>query len=147
MQRLLPPILLVITWLIMVAVHQWLPLGVAIPSKWKLFGLPMILAGLAIAVVGARLFKTVGTNIKTFDEPDKLVTTGPFAYSRNPMYLGFAFAALGVSIFLGTVTPIIVGILFCILLDRWYIQFEETKMLHTFGDDYVAYKKRVRRWL
>lgn len=147
MQRLLPPILLIITWITMVLAHWLLPLGRTVADPWNFIGVAMLAAGLATAMVGARLFKSVGTNIMTFDKPDKLVTTGLFAYSRNPMYLGFALAALGVAIFLATVLPLVLATTFCIILDRWYIKFEEDKMLSVFGDDYIEYKKRVRRWL
>ena len=53
MQRVLPPVALVMAWFAMVAAHLWLPLGTAIPSPWNFIGVPMLAAGLAIAVVGA----------------------------------------------------------------------------------------------
>jgi protein-S-isoprenylcysteine O-methyltransferase Ste14 len=83
----------------------------------------------------------------TFDKPDKLVTTGLFACSRNPMYLGFAICALGGAVALGAVTALVVAILFSITLDRWYVRYEETVMRETFGAAFDAYCGRVRRWL
>lgn len=146
MQKLLPPILLFFTCIVMVLGHFFLPIWSVVSVPWNYLGFAFIIIGLIISFAGARKFKIVETNILTFDKPDKLVTSGLFAWSRNPMYLGFVFCALGVAISLGALSSLIIAFLFCITLDRWYVQFEEAKMEDTFGKDYLAYKKRVRRW-
>lgn len=83
----------------------------------------------------------------TFDKPDLLVRSGPFSFSRNPMYLGMGVIVFGLAIMLGSAWPLLPAAVFCIILDRWYVQFEEEKMLQTFGEDYEAYKRTVRRWI
>ena len=147
MRRLLPPILLVLVCLAMTAATFLMPIVLVFSWPNNLIGIPICLIGLSLAFAGARKFKSVETNIQTFGKPDHLVTAGLFAYSRNPMYLGFALAAFGSAILLGSFSAIIIAMAFIVVLDRWYVQFEETKMLETFGQDYTNYKKMVRRWL
>lgn len=147
MKRLLPPILLVITWATMIFANSVVPIGYAFPAPWSYVGIPIAVLGILISFAGARMFKAEETNIMTFDKPDKLVTTGLFAWSRNPMYLGFAFCALGGALTMGTVSPLIISGVFCIALDRWYVRFEEAMMHATFGANYAAYCEQVRRWV
>lgn len=147
MQRLLPPLLLFLTWAAIILLAVVWPIGDPFPTALRIIGGVLAGLGLLLSVKGARTFRQVGTNIMTFDKPDKLVTTGLFAWSRNPMYLGFAICALGGAVALGAVSALIAAILFCITLDRWYVRFEETMMLKTFGAEFDAYCDRVRRWL
>lgn len=147
MKRLLPPVLLVITWALMVLAHNLVPIGSILPETWSYIGIPITVLGLVISFIGARMFRIKKTNIMTFDKPDKLITTGLFNWSRNPMYLGFALFALGGAIFMTTISPLIIAGTFCVILDRWYVKFEEAMMHATFGVDYVFYCNRVRRWV
>ena len=146
-QRILPPALFLISLTVMVALHWacpgkllvqgWLPRGVGL-----LFGL----GGLAMTMLASRQFSQVGTNINTFGQPDQLVASGLFRYTRNPMYLGFALALLGAAIFMGSVTPFLGLFLFVAITDRWYIAFEERAMHAKFGAAYLRYQQHTRRW-
>lgn len=147
MQRLLPPLLLVLTWAAMILLALVWPPGGAVPAPVRIIGGVLAVLGLLLAMKGARIFRRVGTNIMTFDKPDKLVTTGLFAWSRNPMYLGFALCALGGAVALGSASALVAALLFSVTLDRWYVRFEEAMMRETFGAAYDAYCSRVRRWL
>jgi protein-S-isoprenylcysteine O-methyltransferase Ste14 len=106
-----------------------------------------LIGGLAVAATQNRRFARVGTNIMTFDDPDVLVSTGWFARSRNPMYLGFLVGLLGVALVVGTTTAMVGPVLFFLAADKWYIPFEERRLLAVFGPDYEAYRGKVRRWL
>ena len=146
MRRLLPPQLLILSWVAMILLAVFVPVGAPFPLAVRGMGAALALAGGLVALRGARLFKRVGTNIMTFGTPDRLVATGLFGWSRNPMYLGFAICALGGALALGAYASLIVAILFCITLDRWYVRFEEAMMQQTFGAEFEAYCRRVRRW-
>lgn len=147
MKRPLPPRLLILTWVAMILLAVIWPLAEPLPIPVRIVGGGLAMLGLLLSVHGARIFRRVGTNIMTFDKPDKLVTTGVFARSRNPMYLGFAICALGGAVALNAVTALVAASLFCITLDRWYVSFEEKMMQETFGVQFDAYRSRVRRWL
>ena len=147
MQRLLPPLLLLLTLVGMIIVTFAWPGTNIIPLPVRWIGGVVAAIGICIAIKGARTFKQVGTNIKTFNKPQKLVTTGLFAWSRNPMYLGFALCSVGFGTALGSMPALLLAAVFCVTLDRWYVRFEEAIMQDTFGAEYEAYRARVRRWL
>ena len=148
MKKVLPPSLFVVFVCAMV-IANWVSDELQlIAFPYSLSGLVFIFAGLLLAASGSRLFKKVDTNILTFDKPDKLVTTGVYRYSRNPMYLGFVVAILGVAILLGgTLVSLFVAGVFFVITDRWYIAYEEKMMIDTFGKAYIEYCHNVRRWI
>ncbi|MGW1453592.1 methyltransferase family protein [Salegentibacter agarivorans] len=76
-----------------------------------------------------------------------MVTNGLFKFSRNPIYLGFLISLLGVWILLGTVLPILGCLLFILIINYWYISYEENEMEKQFGAEYREYKSRVNRWI
>lgn len=147
MPRILPPVLWLIAIAVMIMLHYFWPVIQVILPPFHWLGVPVALLGLGIAIWHKRLFKKRHTNINTFAEPDLLVTEGLFQYSRNPMYLGFVLALMGIFIFLGSLTPALVVIFFTLVTHCWYIRFEEQVLQQKFGDHYLAYKSKVRRWL
>ena len=128
-------------------------IGVAVPL-WgpvapvtRIAGVVVLAAGIAVAKRGSDLFARSRTNIKTFDDPDVLVTGGPFRFSRNPMYLGFTIALVGVSMVVGSMSAVSGPVIFWLLADRWYIPFEERRLAATFGGAYQQYRSAVPRWI
>jgi protein-S-isoprenylcysteine O-methyltransferase Ste14 len=148
MRRLLPPILVVLCAIVMLALFRWMPAGEVLPSPYNyVIGVPLILAGLGFGLYAARQFSRVRTNIKTFDKPNVLVTDGAFRFSRNPMYLGFAIALLGFAIKLNVLAPFLVVLGFVLITHFWYIRFEERMAGETFGEAYEDYRRKTRRWI
>ncbi|MBO2542873.1 isoprenylcysteine carboxylmethyltransferase family protein [Salegentibacter sp. BDJ18] len=76
-----------------------------------------------------------------------MVTNGLFKFSRNPIYLGFLISLLGVWVLLGIVLPILGCLLFILIINYWYISYEENEMEKQFGAEYREYKSRVNRWI
>ena len=131
----------------MALLWAFLPLAEFMAYPFNLFGLPFIVVGIGIAISGSKAFEKAGTNIETFKKPDVLVTDGLFKISRNPMYLGFVLALLGIALVLGNLSSLLIVVAFFVITDRWYIAFEEDLMTKQFGDRYVEYSTRTRRWL
>lgn len=83
-------------------------------------------------------------------EPERstsLVTSGPFRFSRNPMYLGMWLILVGWAVVLESLPALALTILFVLYLTRFQIVPEERALLDTMGDEYRDYASRVRRWL
>lgn len=80
-------------------------------------------------------------------EHPALVTGGPFRWSRNPMYLGSLGVAVGAALIAGTWLMWLVPVVLFLLQHFVIIPFEERSMRHTFGEEYDAYRARVRRWI
>ncbi len=147
MHWLLPPKLVLFLIIVMVSIGLLVPIVEAPVGAWRLIGILPLAFGLGLVLNGGRLFDQIDTNIKTFGEPDALVSSGPFRWTRNPMYLGFVLLLVGVAILVGGITGWIGPVVFFVAADRWYIPFEETRMIETFGVDYEAYRGKVSRWL
>jgi len=77
----------------------------------------------------------------------KFVKSGPFTFTRNPMYLGLVLITLGISILLGSLVSFLLPILLFLYLNTYMIPFEETLMERTFRSSYEDYKSKVRRWI
>ena len=142
---LLPPALTLL-FVALVGVDAATSAIVVVPEPLGWLGLPLIAAGLALAVAARRQFARARTEIHTFGQPTTLVTTGVFRYGRNPMYLGLVAVVAGSAVLAGTVTAALLAGLFVLLVDRWYITTEEGTMRGTFGEAYDAYVRRTRRW-
>ena len=82
-----------------------------------------------------------------FEEVNKLVTSGIFKYSRNPMYLGMLMIVLSTSIFYLNVYSILTPLLFILWINKFQIKREEEFLIEKFGDEYLSYKKKTRRWI
>jgi protein-S-isoprenylcysteine O-methyltransferase Ste14 len=116
-------------------------------------GLRMV-AGTLIAAAGAALFWTglwtfmrQRTGILLHEPATRIVTTGPYRWSRNPQYVAFVAVYLGASILANTVWPLVL-LPFAIATVHWLvIPHEEAYMYRTFRDEYRAYCQRVHRWL
>jgi protein-S-isoprenylcysteine O-methyltransferase Ste14 len=126
----------------------WLGAGEPLlPAPWHWTGVAPVAIGVALAVIAAGRFAKVGTNIVPLTTSTTLVTSGPFAFSRNPMYLGMTLTLVGAALLANTPWPWIVPPIFVAILKLRFIRHEEALMESTFGDAYRAYKARVRRWL
>ena len=145
---LLPPVMLLLCLIGIVAVNYFdLSVIVLLSGPVKLIGYALIAFGIFLPVWGARLFRQHKTNIIPYKDPDNIVTIGPFGFSRNPMYLGMIFVLLGVAALYGTALGFIFPAVYFAVANGWYIPFEEGRMQAAFGDEFTAYKARVRRWL
>jgi protein-S-isoprenylcysteine O-methyltransferase Ste14 len=145
--KMLPPIWLALALIAMFVLHYFAPLARLISSPWTWLGAIPIVAGIALAVSGAALFKRQGTGVVPFTPVTALVTAGPYRFTRNPMYLGMVMLLSGVAIMLGTLTPWIVIPLFTLWIAHRFIAQEEVMLEEVFGEDYVKFKRRVRRWI
>src|SRR5690606_17870686 len=76
-----------------------------------------------------------------------LATSGIYHYSRNPMYLGVLLILIGWGLLLGNLISVLCTLAFMAYITRYQILPEERALHDRFGDDFLAYKARVRRWI
>lgn len=93
------------------------------------------------------LFTRSGTSPIPATPATALVTTGPYRYTRNPMYLGLAFLYAGIALVFGLLWALAALPVVLLIVDRVVIPPEERHLEARFGDEYRAYKTRVRRWI
>ena len=94
------------------------------------------------------LFRGEGTEVNpTSPANRKLVTSGPYRFTRNPMYLGLVIVTLGIAVWVGAWPMFIAPVAVFATLNWVHIPFEEEKMRRQFGATYDGYVRRVRRWV
>ncbi len=143
----LPPFYFLGAIALMVALDRFVPVVTLIEPPITYLGwIPFGLA-LAMAFSVNWRFKRAGTTIKPFADSSALVTDGPFAFSRNPIYLSAVVGLLGIFVVLGSLSPLVVIPPFIAIIRTRFIAVEERMLEEAFGDAYRDYMKRVRRWI
>ncbi len=145
--KLISPQFLNVGLLISIGIHFLFPIHIIVTFPSTIFGLILILLGLSINIWSVRELKRNNTTIDFKKIAIKLVITGPFSISRNPIYLSGVILSLGFAIFLGSISMFLFPVVLLLILNFCYIPVEEAKLEETFGEKYLIYKKRVRRWI
>ena len=114
-----------------------------------IFGYFMIIIGLIIILSAIILFKKYQTTITPLNPSNatKLITNGIYKFSRNPMYLGLLLVLSGISTTLNPIGGFFLIPLFILYLNFFQIIPEENAMVDLFKDEFLEYKKNVRRWI
>ena len=118
-----------------------------LPGMWYLIGIAPIVLGLTIAGVAVVQFSRAETNIVPLTTSTTLVTSGMFTVTRNPMYVGMVATLVGTALLLNDLWPWLVIAPFWFVIRLGFVRHEETLMEQTFGEQYIEYKSKVRRWL
>ena len=110
-------------------------------------GLVVAALGLLFSLSGILTFQRANTPMFPYGRAKRVVQDGPYAFTRNPMYVGGAVSYVGIAIAMNVVWPIILLPLVLWSLYAFVIRMEEQYLGDLFGDEYAAYRARVRRWL
>jgi protein-S-isoprenylcysteine O-methyltransferase Ste14 len=113
----------------------------------QLLGLLLIAVGVGLSSYAAALFTARDTTKNPYGQPTAFVAVMPYTFTRNPMYLGLTAVLLGFGLFFGSAAMLLAPIAFVIVMDRTVIPREEATLEQLFGQQYLDYKIRVRRWL
>jgi protein-S-isoprenylcysteine O-methyltransferase Ste14 len=115
----------------------------------KLLALSFAIIGAIIIALGVASFRRAQTTINPTkpESSSSLVISGIYKLSRNPMYLGFLFVLVGWAVFLSNALAFIFLPVFISYMNRFQIEPEENALAGKFGQEFVDYKSRVRRWL
>jgi len=107
------------------------------------------LTSVGMAEGSARTFRSKGTTLNPFDpaQASALVTTGPNAITRNPMYVGLAGLLVANAVRLGSWSALVPVAGFVLVIDRLQVASEEEALHAHFGAGYEAYRATVPRWL
>jgi protein-S-isoprenylcysteine O-methyltransferase Ste14 len=141
-----PPLLAGALVLITLVLHFMLPEERAV-GWYQVIGLIVVVAGVGVMFFAAAIFQVRETTRKPWGEPTAFVAQPPYTWTRNPMYLGVVTLLLGLAIFFESIAMLLAPAVFFAVIDRMVIPREEETMERLFGQDYAAYKDRVRRWL
>jgi protein-S-isoprenylcysteine O-methyltransferase Ste14 len=131
-------------------VQRVLPISIPSPSiAWviRTTGFVFIGVGIVVAFSALGIFRTKKTTTVPHETPSTLVISGPYRFTRNPMYVGLTLEYLGVAGARLDIWPVIVLPLLLAYINFLVIPVEEQNLRAVFGDAYQQYGARVGRWL
>lgn len=124
-----------------------LPIGFVPEAYTVPLGFILIFLGLNLATFAAREMIRIKTTLFLQKPATDLATSGAFAWSRNPIYLGMVLLCGGVAVFSNSLWTLLLTIVFAAVMQTGVIGPEEAYLERRFGRRYLDYKGRVRRWL
>ncbi len=128
--------------------HYW-PVLIIVPEPWSRWGWCVMAIAPVAPIMAMIQFRRAHTTVNPHkpEAATTLITSGIYAWTRNPMYLGLSILLLGWGIKLGSLSPLAGPLLFIPFI--WYVQIrvEEHVLQLRFGEDYERYCHRVNRWL
>lgn len=144
-----PPVVVAIVGLLMWAINETLAFGKIKSDLQQPIALALLVIGLLLMAVAVGYFIAARTTINPLrpSRASSLVTTGLFAISRNPIYLGDLLILAALAVWFGNVPNLALLALFVCYINRFQIIPEERALAQRFGEAYHTYCSRVRRWL
>ena len=127
--------------------HWLLPGAVLLQAPWRWIGLGPVLGGLFLVLATVAQLHRAHTGIRPFSEATTLVRLGGFHWSRNPIYLADLLVLVAVACWIGHLFAFVGCAVFVAWMNRFQIAPEEVALTRLFGENYVAYCQRVRRWI
>jgi protein-S-isoprenylcysteine O-methyltransferase Ste14 len=124
--------------------------GFPLPSslRWAAL-LVLVFAGTLVGLAGVWTFRRAHTTVNPYrpHASSTLVTSGIYRHTRNPMYLGLMLALAGWGLYLANPWSFLLGFIFVPFMNRFQIRPEERALERTYGEEFQAYRQKVRRWL
>lgn len=117
-----------------------------LPPSWGAAGLVLVGAGAVLHVWAIVRFRQAGAPYRTH-APSVLVESGPYRFSRNPMYLGLTTILVGIGLLMGTLPFLLVPAVFLLTVNLAHVPREERALEEALGEPYREYRQRVRRWV
>lgn len=144
-----PPVVFIATGTLMFLAHRWLPVAtIELPHR-KVTCAALFLASAAIALTALVQFARERTTIdpKRPEAASRLVTTGAFRWTRNPIYLALLIWLLAWGLSQGNLVSLALIVVFPLWITRFQIIPEERALAAKFGDKFERYRRRTRRWI
>jgi protein-S-isoprenylcysteine O-methyltransferase Ste14 len=145
-----PPVVYLAAIAVSVSLNAFYPLpwfGQPLSGSFSVLGWLMIAAVVALNISAIRVMRRAGTTVRPDRGTDHLVTDGPFSFTRNPLYVAGTMFVLGVGLVSGIVWFFLLALLAAFTVQKLAIEREERHLQARFGEPYLDYASRVRRWI
>jgi protein-S-isoprenylcysteine O-methyltransferase Ste14 len=143
----LPPLLYGGAFIVVLVLRWFWPMRIVADSGLLWAGLGLVAIGVALASWGRRTMTAAGTNVNPSLPATALVTSGPFRYSRNPLYVALTIVFLGLTLAVNTWWGVVVLIPLLAIMHRGVVRREERYLEQKFGESYRQYRSKVRRYV
>lgn len=145
--KLPPPLVFIVTLVVAGVIQAIWPVALSESLMLRYLGATLcVLAIVALIAIGL-MFHRHKTSIKPWEPTSKVMSHGPFAYSRNPIYVGFCFIVIGIGLAQNSLWMTLSFIPAAFIVFHTAIVREEKYLEKKFGEEYRRYKEKVRRWL
>ena len=142
-----PPLIYAGALAIGLLAHRLYPLPFLPRGLSRVLGWPLIVGGLVIGTLGFREMQRAGTNVDPREPTTAIVTRGPYQFTRNPLYLSMTLIYAGITALANTLPAALLLPAVLAVMRRGVIEREERYLERKFGDEYLDFKARVRRWI
>ena len=142
-----PPLIYGAAFILGLLIHRAFPAPGLPKTLADWIGLVLVLTSIPIAITAFRAMIHAQTSFDPRKPTTVIVTAGPFRYSRNPMYLSLTLLYLGAALILNVLWILLLVVPLLVVIQRGVIAREEAYLERKFGDEYLSYKTRVRRWV
>ena len=143
-----PPLLYAGAALLGAGLHFLKPRSLPLPRRAAVFiGGGLVVAAGLVTYSAMRTLRNADTNVHPSKSSSAIVSDGIFRYSRNPMYLSFMLLYLSTGFFLNTVWMSVLAWPLSLLVENGVIKREEHYLAGKFGQEYLQYTDKVRRWI
>jgi protein-S-isoprenylcysteine O-methyltransferase Ste14 len=145
--RVPPPLLYAVAIVGGLLLNRRWPLPIGAGTFGRVFGALLIAAWAALTAISFQSFWRMHTSIVPIRPATVLVSSGPYRFTRNPMYVGLAFLTMAAGLLVDSWWPALLLVPTLTLVRQFVILPEERYLRRRFGDEYGAYTRHVRRWL
>ena len=142
-----PPLLFLAVFLVGIGAERLFPWRPVWMHSIGGLGWVLLVIGVLLGPANAILFLVERTTVIHTARPTRLITFGAYRLSRNPMYLGISLIYAGVAIILGSLWSLVLLPIPVLVMNAIVIPMEEANAREAFGEQYLAYCRRTRRWL
>ncbi len=145
--KLYPPFMVLIGLIVQLCVARVFEVPTKLDPLWTYAGIALVILGFLPIPIISRAFRQQETGIKPDTIPTAFLENGLFRFSRNPIYVGMSLFLTGSALIIGNLYGLLVVALFIFAVQEIWIRKEEANLEAQFGDAYLMYKERVRRWI
>ncbi len=143
-----PPLVYVLILAVGLALHFIYPLRF-LPLGWVQLavGLPVLAFAGGLAIWAVRTMRKAETTFSVYESTSAIVAQGPYRFSRNPAYLSLTILYVGIALSVNALWILVLAPVTVLSVSLIVIRHEERYLRAKFGDEYLRYKARVRRWI
>lgn len=142
-----PPIIAAAALLLSILAGRIIALPLPDAAFLRMIGVLLLLAAIALDIWSVTTLRAARTTIMPTRKSTRLVTAGPYGFSRNPIYCGYVLFLIGLGLIFANAWFVAFAAATAYGIHRFAIEREELHLLAVFGAEYESYCRRVRRWV
>ena len=142
-----PPLIYLLPLLLGLLLNRRVPIPLMPKTPARLLGWPLLGGGVALLLWFFFTLKNAGTPVEPWEPVERVVTHGPYAYTRNPGYVSMAVIYTAISLLRNSFWPMLLLPAAIAAIHKGVVEREERYLEREFGDEYLRYKDSVPRWL